>query len=202
MGLMKSMVVVASLALLSACGGTWQTNYDNPVDASVSQNWNVRHVTVHVPDELTTSEENIYAPDADIVWHGENFGDRKAQVAAIVKSGISAGASGLRGNMPVAINVTLEEFHALTPIARNNAPSAVHNITYVIQVVDIRSGVALTEPERIRADFPALTGATAIEAVIRGDAQKVRITRHLRNVTSGWLGIGPDARQEFSGLGR
>lgn len=202
MGLVKSMVVVASLALLSACGGTWQTNYDNPVDASVSQNWNVRHVTVHVPDELTTSEENIYAPDADIVWHGENFGDRKAQVAAIVKSGISAGASGLRGNMPVAINVTLEEFHALTPIARNNAPSAVHNITYVIQVVDIRSGVALTEPERIRADFPALTGATAIEAVIRGDTQKVRITRHLRNVTSGWLGIGPDARQEFSGLGR
>jgi hypothetical protein len=202
MGLLKTTLTVAGIAFLTACGGTWQTSYEAPIDAAVSRGWSVGSVNVVVPDDLTTTEANIYAPDADIVWHGDEFGDRKAQVAAVMKDGITAGASGLRGGTSVAINVTLREFHALTPRARNNAPSAVHNISYTIQIVDIRTGIGLTEPELIRADLPAYTGATAIEAVIRGDTQKVRIARHLSKVTAGWLGIGPDPRQQFSGAGR
>jgi len=199
---MRNILKICGFVLLAACSNAWETSYEKALDPDVTRDWTVRNVTVALPDDLTTTEENSYAPDADVVWHGEPFGDRKQQAAAIVRAGIAQGARGLRGRQPVNLQVTLTEFHALTPRARNNAPSAVHNISYVMQVVDARTGEEITEPEVIRADLIALTGANAIEAVVQGETQKVRITRHLRDVTAGWLGIGPDPRQSFSGAGR
>lgn len=199
---MRNILKICGFLLLAACSGSWATSYDAPLDAEVTRDWAVRDVVVVLPDDLTTTEENSYAPEADVVWHGEPFGDRKAQAAAIVREGIRQGARGLRGRQAVNLMVTLAEFHALTPKARANAPSAVHNIAYFMQVVDARTGEELTEPEFIRADLIALTGAAAIDAVVQGETQKVRITRHLKDVTAGWLGIGPDPRQEFSSAGR
>ncbi len=191
-----------SFALLAGCAAGWETTYEAPIEASVSQNWNVRAVTVSVPENLTVSEANTFTPDADIVWHGDPLGDRKAQVAAILEEGISEGARGLRGHQSVQLNVTLVEFHAVTPRARAEAPSAVHNISYAVQVVNAHTGAALTEPQLIRADLEALTGRAASEAEARGATQKQRITEHLKNVTAGWLGIGPDPRRAFSSVGR
>ncbi len=199
---MQNLLKIVGFVLLAACSGSWETNYEDPLDPGVTRGWNVRDVTVQLPDTLTTTEENSYAPNADIVWHGEPFGDRKAQAARIVRDGISQGASSLRRGQPVKLIVTLLEFHALTPKARAQAPSAVHNISYNIQVVDARTGEPLTEPELIRADLVAFTGAAAVDAVVQGETQVVRITRHLRDVTAGWLGIGPDPRQAFSSAGR
>ena len=68
-----------------------------------------------MPETLTTSEENSYTPDFDIVWHGEPFGDRRAQAAAIVTEGIQKGAAGLHGKTRVRIVATLGQFHAITP---------------------------------------------------------------------------------------
>lgn len=199
---MKTILKIMSFALLAGCSAGWETTYDAPIEASVSQSWNVRAVTVAVPDALTTTEANTLTPDADIVWHGEAFGDRKAQVAAILEDGISQGANALRGPNPVTFSVVLQEFHAVTPRARAEAPSAVHNISYTIQVLDARSGQPLTAPQLIRADLEALTGQAAFEAFTRGETQKVRITRHLKDVTAGWLGIGPDPRRSFTSVGR
>lgn len=199
---MRNILKVAGFLVLAACSGSWETSYDAPLDTGVTQSWTVRDVIVQIPESLTTTEENSYAPDADIVWHGEPFGDRRAQVAAIVDDGISQGAKPLRGNRPVNLVVTLRQFHALTPKARSLAPSAVHNISYTMQVVDARTGESITEPELILADLMAFTGSAAVEAVLQGETQKVRITRHLKNVTAGWLGIGPDPRQSFSSAGR
>jgi len=199
---MRNLLKICGFVLLAACSGNWATSYDAPLDPEVTRDWRVREVRIALPEELTVSEENSYAPDADIVWHGEPFGDRRAQVTAIMHDGIRQGARGLRGRKAVALEVTLDEFHALTPKARANAPSAVHNIAYVIRVVDARTGEELTTPEFIRADLSAFTGAAAVEAIIQGETQKVRITRHLKDVTAGWLGIGPDPRQEFSSAGR
>jgi hypothetical protein len=188
--------------MLAGCSGSWKTDYESGIETSVSKAWNVREVTVSLPSDLTTTETNTYAPNADIVWHGDPLGDRKQQVAAIVQNGIALGAKSLRGRRSVALNVTLQEFHALTPIARSRAPSAVHNISYTIQVVDARSGEPLTEPELIRADLEAYVGDAAFEAFEQGETQKVRITRHLQQVTAGWLGAGPDARRTFNSTGR
>lgn len=198
----KHLLSLIGLAFLAACTGAWETSYEAPQDASVTRGWNVGSINVSVPEALTTTENNSFAPDADIVWHGDPFGNRKVQVAMIMEDGIRRGARGLRGSQSVDFQVVLEEFHALTPKARAEAPSAVHNITYTIQVFDRRTGEALTEPERIRADLPAFTGAQAFEALQVGQTQKVRILDHLERVTAGWLGIGPDPRQEFGSVGR
>lgn len=200
--MLNSILKVAAVLLLAGCSGSWQTNYDAPLDPTVTRSWNVDRVSVSVPDELTTTEDNTFAPNADIVWHGEEFGDRRAQVAAILTQGITVGSSTLRGARDVAFLVTLEQFHAVTPKARAQAPSAVHNIAYIIQVVDEKTGEPLTEPERIQADLEAYVGEAAIFARLEGQTQKVRITDHLADVTRGWLGIGPDPRRVFESTGR
>ena len=197
-----SLIAAAALALLAACSGTWETSYDAALDPAVTRGWHVDDVQVTVPDDLTTTEANTFAPNADIVWHGDPFGNRKLQVATIIETGITRAVDDLRGDRGVVISVTLEEFHAVTPKARAEAPSAVHNISYVIQVFDRRTGDAIIEPQRIRADLPAYTGAAAFEAIEQGQTQKVRITDHIEYVTEGWLGIGPDPRQAFGSVGR
>lgn len=193
-----------SLVLLSACS-SWQTSYDAPVPVEMSQNWRLGDVVVTVPETLTVSEDNVYLPDADIVWREDPLGDstRYAQVAQIVEAGVTRGASGLSGSTPVRIKVTVGTFHALTEIARYGlSSSGVHNITYAMQVFDMRSGAALTDAETIQADLVALVGDQALEAEAQGITQKVRITDHIAKVTAGYLGIGPDVRSEFARVGR
>jgi hypothetical protein len=197
----RNFVLTAPLAL-AACSGSWATDYDTGFTADVTRKWRVREVLVTVPETLSVSETNSFAPNADIVWHGEAFGDRRKQVAAIVQEGIALGARDLRGPRQVTLSATLEEFHAVTPAALARAPSAVHNIAYYIQVFDSRTLQPLTDPIRIQADLPAYTQAAAIVAAQEGQTQKVRIISHLARVTQGWLGIGEDARGSFTSVGR
>ena len=187
---------------LAACGTNWTIDYDTGVDAQVSKTWHVHNIRVTVPDSLTVSNNNTFAPNADIVWHGEPQGNRRAQVSAILREGISRGTRGLRGPRGVDISVSLRHFHAVTPAAVARAPGAVHNISYVAQVFDNATGKAVTEPEVISADLEAYVGDAAVIAAIQGQTQRVRIVDHLTRVTRGWLGTGPDPRARFSGVGR
>lgn len=197
----RHFILAAPLAL-AACSGRWTTDYEQGITADVSRNWRVRDVIVKVPESLSVSNENRLAPNADIVWHGDPEGDRRAQVAAIVKEGVERGTSDLAGRRLVSVSVTLQEFHAVTPAAIARAPSAVHNITYVIQVFDAQTIQPITEPQLITADLPAFTQAAAIVAAQEGRTQKARIISHIDRVTRGWLGIGEDPRGTFSSLGR
>ncbi len=202
---MKFRNVLFSLAiilLLSGCGGRWSTGFDQMLDPNISQNWRVVSVDVVVPETLSISNANNLAPDADIVWHGDPEGDRREQVAQVLEAGILRGSSSLRGGVPVHIVVILEQFHALSPRARRIAPSAVHNIRYTIRVFDNRNGGSLTAPVVVDADIEAFVGAQATAANAAGQTQKVRIINHIAAVTAGWLGVGPDPRREFGGLGR
>lgn len=168
----------------------------------VTRNWRASNVLVSVPQDLTVSNANSYAPNADIVWHGEPFGDRRAQVASILREGIKLGAQPLKGSRPVTLAATLRHFHAVTPAAVARAPAAVHNIAYTIQVLDTETGRALTEPQFIQADLEANVGAAAVAAAIEGRGQRTRLVQHLGRVTRGWLGYGPDQRRTFSSIGR
>lgn len=200
------LILTLSLLVLSACGTQWQTSYDAPVPAEVAQNWRLGSVEVTVPETLTVSEANIYFPNADIVWREELLAPgvtRYDQVDAIVTEGITRGASGLSGSQPVRILATVSSFHALSHIARYGlSTSAVHNISYTMQVVDARTGAAVTEPTLIAADFPALLREEAVAAETSGQTQRVRIVNHIANVTAGYLGLGPDVRNSFTTIGR
>lgn len=197
-------VIASTLALvtLAGCSGTWGVKYENPPDPLVTREWKLSGVSVTVPDSLTVSEANTFAPDADIVWHGEEFGDRRAQVKAIVTEGLQRGAQGLKGRRAILLTARVVQFHAVTPIAIDRAPGAVHNIKIDVQVYDAVTGKQLTKAQRISADLEANVGTAAIVAAVQGQTQRVRIVHHLASVTAGWLGIGPDQRRTFESVGR
>ncbi len=198
----RTVITGGAAALLAGCSGNWNVGYDHNLDPAVTRTWNLRDVIAIVPDSLKVSNANTFAPAADIVWHGEPYGDRRAQVAAIIDDGITEGCSELLGTRPVTITASVRRFHGVTPAAVARAPAAVHNINYVIRVIDADTGIPLTEEQEINADLEALVGASAIAGAINGNTQRVRIVNHIAAVTRGWLGFGPDQRRTFASIGR
>lgn len=202
MQMKKWIALGGALLALSACSGNWSVDYEKSLETDLTRNWRLNDVIVSAPQSLRVSEANTYAPNADIVWHGEPYGDRRAQVAAIIDEGLTIGAQGLAGSRPVTITARVQEFHAVTPVAIARAPSAVHNILFTMQVYDTATGVALTEPQVISADLEAYVGTAAVAAAVAGETQRARIITHVAAVMRGYLGNGPDQRRSFSGLGR
>jgi hypothetical protein len=202
MGFLRLGAALCAVLLLSGCAGRFTVDYPQPLDRAVSRDWRVTGVRTVVPEKLTVSEDNVFAPNADIVWHGEPSGDRKAQVAAILTEGVGNGAAPLRGKRKVVLYVEVSRFHGVTPISLNRAPSAVHDIAYRIWVLDQRSGRTIVGPVRIDADLLAYTQTTAVLSHLDGRSERARIVEHVASVTAGWLGIGPDVRENFVSLGR
>ena len=191
-----------SLGLAGCAATTWETAYAQLQPAQTAS-WRVASVEVRAPETLTTGEENSFTPNFDVVWHGEPAGDRRAQAAAIVKEGIQKGAAGLHGKTRVRIVATISQFHAITPVVRERLQnSGVHNIQYTVQVFDARSGAALTQPQNIKAEFPALVGKAGDEADAKGLTQRVQIVNRIAAVTQNWLGGGADPRGTFQRRGR
>lgn len=201
-GLVTRTALLSLFLVLGACAGRWQTDYGVALSPEATRTWTVTNVVVTVPAEATTTEANTFAPSADIVWHGEEFGDRKAQVAALMEEGLRAGSSDLDGPRAVTLVALVTKFHGVTPLAVARAPQAVHNIAYTLQVLDSRTGDEITEPFPVDADLEANVGAAAITAALQGRDQRTRIVSHIAAVTRGILGYGPDQRREFVGLGR
>jgi hypothetical protein len=194
-------VAMAAALLVAGCSGRFESSYPEAVDPAVSRGWTVRAVDTVVPDSLRLNESNTLAPEADIVWHGEPAGDRRAQVAAIVTEGVTRGAAPLNGSRPVGIRIELQRFHGVTPVAVERSPSAVHSIAYRVWVFDTRDGTTILGPMPIRADLLANTRANAITATT-GRSERARIVDHIAAVTAGWLGIAPDPRGSFVSIGR
>lgn len=193
---MKLIKIIATLAIaagLSACAVTPSANgpatRNAPNEAGLvsadltaqSVNWNLADVRVRVSSDLRVSEANRYYPVADIVWRGDAYGDRRAQVAKIIDDGMTAGLSHLRGERPVYFDITLTRFHSLTEKARA-VTGGVHNIVYTLTVVDAVTGLALHGPIEMKVDLKAYGGDQAFAAERRGLTQKVRIETHLASL--------------------
>jgi hypothetical protein len=199
----RAALLGVTAVLLSACvgGGTFETAYD-PLPAGVAGAWRVADVRVDVPRSLTVSEAKSLLPNADIVWREDPMGDRYAQVAKIMDDAVTRGASGLRGSRPVVIDVKVTRFHALTFEAEQRGQNwGVHNIRFIAQVSDARTGEVLVPATEIRAELPALSGDQMRDARQKGITQKSMITNHVARTVSGWLGTGPDNRGTFSRQG-
>lgn len=199
--LLTKLCCVVALAALAGCSGTFRTYYPDPVPAAQSATWRLSSVNVTAPRALTVSEVETYFPQADIVWREDPAGNRYEQVEAIMRNAITTGARGLRGSRPVTIDVTMTRFHAMTFVAETKAPGGVHNIDFTLQVRDARTGAVLFGPEPVEASFPAMTGEQMARARLAGQSQKSQITAHVAQTIRGLLGLGPDPRQSFSGIG-
>lgn len=199
----RAALLGVTAVLLTACvgGGTFETSYD-PLSADVTRAWRLSEVRVEVPETLTVSEAKSLLPNADIVWREDPLGNRYAQVDAIMSEAVTRGARGLRGSRPVAIDVTVTRFHALTFEAEQRGQNwGVHNIRFIAQVSDARTGEILVPATEIRAELPALSGDQMRRARLDGMTQKSMITNHVAKTVAGWLAIGPDNRGEFSRQG-
>lgn len=197
-------LLLASAMGLSACGNAkWSTNYAEVIDPEVAKTWQVSLVDVTVPRTLTVSEANSYAPNADIVWREYPYGDRYDQVDAIITTAAERGAADLVGTRKVRLEITLQQFHALSEKTRAVLQhSGVHDITFTVQVFDIETNTPLSPIDLIKADLVAFVGDEAVEAEKQGLTQKVRITSHVAAVIAGWLGTGEDVRGTFKRNGR
>lgn len=198
----RSFLGLALVAVLftTACigGGTFRTYYETPIAAEVSRGWTVSDVRVSVPDGLIVSEDKAILPKADIVWREDPPGDRRAQVAAIIRTAAEQAVSGLDGAQEVQLNITMTRFHALTMQAETRLDNVgVHNITFVAWITDAETGAILAGPEPIDAELPAMSGKAMRAARARGETQKSQITAHVTRTLAGWLGIGPDPRGSF-----
>jgi hypothetical protein len=156
---------------------------------AVPRDYALADVVVSVPERLTVSEANGYMPIADIVWRGDPLGDRRAQIAAIMKTAFETGAGYLDGARPVIAEIEIRRWHSITERARYTTGGR-HNIDFILTVRDAASGEVLEAPRLVDADLPALGGQAAIRAEQMGMGQKVRLTAHL----------GMVARQELTGM--
>ncbi|HEY0213983.1 MAG TPA: DUF6778 family protein [Paenirhodobacter sp.] len=192
--------------LVAGCGVTrndWQVAYPDAVPAEQARSWHVTAVNVVTPQTLTTSDVNGWTPDYDIVWHGDEPGDRRAQVSALMTTAIRSATAELKGKTPVTISVTMQQFHAITPNVEKYANfTGVHDIKFTMQVVNARTRKPLTPPTLIEANAPALVGSKARNARAQGYTQKQEVIEDVAKVVKGYFSLGPDPRHGFSRLGR
>lgn len=134
-----------------------------------------------VPRSLQVSEANTYYPMGDIVWRGDAFGDRHAQIEAILGESMALARNGHTGTVPAVVEIELRRFHSLTEKTRYSV-GGVHSIRFNLTLRDPKTGAALAPTRDIRADLREYGGARAMEAERQGLTQKLRVTRHLANV--------------------
>lgn len=134
-----------------------------------------------VPRSLKVSEANSYLPSGDIVWRGDAFGDRHAQIETILNDSMKMARNGHVGSVPAVVEIKLNRFHALTEKTRYSV-GGVHSVRFELTLRDPQTGQALAPTREIRADLKGYGGNRALEAERQGLTQKVRLTHHLANV--------------------
>ncbi|MEQ8401499.1 MAG: hypothetical protein RH978_10895 [Roseitalea porphyridii] len=175
---------------LSGCGGAPMetatrnapADFATPQVARTAASVKVTSVKVSVPRTLEVSEANRFYPGGDIVWREDPPGDRHAQVQAIVEAAMLKGVRAVEGEgRPVVLDIEVTRFHALTEKTRNTV-GGVHALQFIMQYRDPETGVALSAPRVVKADFKGFGGKAAKAAERAGQTQKVRITDHLAGV--------------------
>lgn len=141
----------------------------------------ISEIEVKVSHELRVSEAALFYPVADIVWRGEERGDRYKQVGAIFHDGATKASATLEGETKARLEIDVLRFHALTDKARYTV-GGVHSISFMMSLKDPETGVDLIAPRKIKADLKGYGGQDALAADARGETQKIRITQHLANV--------------------
>lgn len=207
MRLIKTIATMITVLGLSACASVTATNNTTRSATSgttagqvaAQPTYRVVDINVAVPRTLTVSEANSYYPKGDIVWREDPMGDRHAQVKAIFDDALQRGTQEMNGLVPVVLDVEVLRFHALTEKTRYSV-GGVHSITFALSLRNANTGLALADRRVIEADLQGFGGQQAIDAVRKGQTQKVRITAHLANVIRTELETPSGYKNERLGL--
>lgn len=191
----KIMKFIAGMALalsVTACATPQKVSrnavYEAPATAvqaeaiqAEKETYQVTQLNLTIPEELTVSEANVYKPRADIVWREDPLGDRKQQIQKIMSEALTSGVSKVTTGRQVTMDVRLNQFHALSQKTRYTVGGR-HEINFDYILRDATTGLAIADAKNIDTSFKAFGGSRAIEAMSRGETQKVRITRHIENL--------------------
>lgn len=190
----RTVIALAMVFFLSACGGAQLISGGGDAGprapTELQSSYNVTKVNFSFDPAMQVSEANSYFPGKDLVWREDPYGDRFAQVRAIMTEALQRGVSTIKGPRPVVIDVQLTRFHALTEKTRFSSLPATHDIQYNLTVRDASTGVVLEGPRHVNGKFKALTGDAAIEAMARGETQKARIQAEMVALIRRELGWG------------
>lgn len=195
---MKFSVLSAMAALVLVAGCTTpisETEFTAPITVAPGEvaSWTLGGVTARVPADMVVSDgADQVPPPSELVWFGDGPGDKKEQVAVLLRDAIvEAVEDEFIGSTPVDIEARVILFHAMTPKARaSSLQLGVHTVRFSIEVRDSATGELLASDPEIRADLVAFSGVQAVEADESGESQKVRITRRIVEAVSDWLESG------------
>jgi len=182
--------IVAAIGL-SACVST-NTSFPEPLRDDTTFNWKVVDVQATVPRNLTTTDRNGQMPNVDLIWTEEGAGDTYAQIEAIMEETLLQSAthfqSSVKGSRPVILRTEQTQFHSLTQRARSNI-GGIHNVDFILTVLDANTGEILAGPATIEADVKAFGGADAEASIARGETMRSRIINRVSVVIASYLGV-------------
>lgn len=180
---------IAGRARLSDSNGVAvSTIRSTPEVRAARREYRVTNLKVDVPLTLQVSEANSYKPNADIVWHGDAYGDRYTQVKTVMFNGLVSDLNDVRGRRPVNVEIKVIRFHALTQRTRYTIGGS-HEIKFIVSVTDRTTGELAEAPWLVNATFEAYGGDRAIEAERQGLTQKIRIQSRLSEVIRHEFGL-------------
>ena len=186
--------LLGAMALISGCAPTISSTDFERGAASQSGSvgaWALADVVIDIPESMPVDNVgNVRVPpDNMLVWFGDPPGDRKAQVKALLRDAVIAGAAdALSGGRPIVFRLNVDQFHALTPVARaTNIQLGVHSMQFDFQVLDASTGEVLASEDDVTADLRAFSGTQATLAEQAGQGQKIRIQTRVSQVVRQWL---------------
>lgn len=172
----RNATVVPAPQSVGAAAPYFQTRSSDAIEAVA-----IRDISVRVPRSLVVSEANSYKPRADIVWREDPLGDRYVQVETLLREGLDPLRDLSEGGHGIVVDLQITRFHALTEKTRYTVGGK-HEIMFFLTLIDAETGQILAKPRLIETNFEAYGGARALEAMSRGETQKVRIQRHMREL--------------------
>lgn len=193
--MIKSWILPIVMAVgLSGCVST-NTFFPEPLREDLTYNWRVVDVQASVPRTLTTTTANGQMPDVDLIWREDGPGDVYGQIEVIMEEAMAQAAlrfhAPIKGTRNVIIKTEQVQFHSLTERARSNI-GGIHNVDFILTVIDAATGEVLAGPASIEADVTAFGGAQAEAAVALGQTMRVRIIQRVSDVIATYLGIAGD----------
>lgn len=170
----------AAALALAGCTGTVEVAR-GPVVGTVPQearDYDLLTFEALAPDDLTVSEANLYYPIADVVWRGDPYGDRLAQVEALFEEAGDLAVASLEGARPVLATAQITRFHGLTEKAQVMV-GGVHSIQFFLTVYDAETGTIIEGPRRVRADLEAWGAGRTLREAREGLSEREKLVDHL-----------------------
>lgn len=147
----------------------------------IARSYDIQGLRFIAPPDLTVSEREGFYPRGDIVWRGDPYGPRVAQIESMFLEAFERNQVVLKGRTPVNVDIRLVRFHGVTDMARLTA-GGVYNIIFDMRVLNARSGEVIEPTHRVKGDLSAPGGRRGKALIHKGQTQRVRVTDFLTDL--------------------